>query len=53
VKDGKVIGVIHLHWDRHRNLQYMHAKEHMLGPGKFAIQFSNQLWKPIVKDIIQ
>jgi hypothetical protein len=51
-RDGTIVGVVHLHWDRYRQLQYMHVKEHMLGPGKYAITFTHPPWAPIVKTII-
>jgi hypothetical protein len=52
-KSLKIVGVIHLHWDKLRNLQYMHAKEHMLGFGKYTIPYYDEFWEPIVKNIIQ
>jgi len=51
--NGKIVGVVHLHWDRYRQLQYMHVKEDMLGPGKYYINFTHPLWKPVVRNIIQ
>lgn len=48
-----VVGVIHLHWDRHRNLTFMHAKNSMLSPKLYDIPFRTQPWSQIVRDVIQ
>ncbi|HEX2180474.1 MAG TPA: hypothetical protein VHL54_13330 [Actinomycetota bacterium] len=50
---GRIVGVVHLHWDRMRNLQFMHAKDSMLSPMRYSIPFDEDTWKPLVRHIIQ
>ena|ERR1700722_17417246 len=49
----QIVGVIHLHWNGQRQLQYMHAKEDMILASKYPIPFNSPLWSPIVKKILQ
>jgi len=52
-QNSQIVGVIHLHWNGQRQLQYMHAKEDMLGASKYPIPFNGDLWRPVVKHILQ